>query len=566
MQKIYGTSIKAVMMRYMGDMSKRLTATISGLSPSYFIENTDSPSPSPKFALHHLQYCNRSGICDPTTLIFHFSLQSRLICEINFLEMANNLDMNQSFMERHKSFVSTPQDQSLLPLFYRVYKSTVQRQVVDVRSLSSYAAYIVILDDERQVLLWVGIHCDDGDVDLLKDLAKDVMTRDYGEERVEEFPIIFEKFDASNPLLEPFLDILQSNATTYSSKQVQNDRRKNPIENSPISVGIVDPLLETFSSSMDNQDIMNNFELREISFAHPDAQSGMVPRVAFAPVEMNSIVYITIGDQWDLWIARGAEGDTVDAAIQYLETLIQAQLIESTSTDITEQMIRNYYQVTHQGEERVCFRRPLKIFTDFEPPGKTVPRPHTDAGPMHGINRRLLEQKQSSHMNSFFNEYRVETENPDDPEFDRKSTSMSRSMSTSNYGGFHGNSMVIGASNTEMKTVDFFVEVKPQANTVHNFAFNDKFPEEERKKLAALCAEMPQLVVIPFDDPKSINPGMVTMVDIYNIAVAERKEILERAAQDPETLLGWQVSSEIISSWNPLDCSFCLYAFVGCIG
>lgn len=453
----------------------------------------------------------------------------------------DKFDANKSFLERHKSVMSMNQQQQLPPLFYRIYKSTVQRQLVDVKSLNSHAAYIIILDDERQVLLWVGIFCEDADVDLLKDLAKDVMTRDYGEERVEEFPIIFEKFDSNNPLLEPMLEILGSTTTNYFSKQVTNDRRKTAIENSPISVGIVDPLTETFTSSTDQQDVMNNFDLREVSFAHPDGQSGSVPRVAFAPVEMNTIVYITIGDQWDLWIARGAEPETVDAAIAYLEALIEAQLVEVTS-NFNKEMIKQYYQITYQGEERVCFRRPLKIFTDFEPPGKTVPRPHTESGIANGINRRLLEQKQATRMNSFFNDIRVESGTFDEQDFDpaKGSISISRSMSTSNYGMPYLNAGPTGHG--DMKKVDFFNEIKPQTNTIHNFAFNDKFPEEERKKLATLCAEMPQLVTIGFDDVKSITPPMVTMVDIYNISVSERKDILERAAQDPETLLGWQVS------------------------
>ncbi len=149
-------------------------------------------------------------------------------------------------------------------------------------------------------------------------------------------------------------------------------------------------------------------------------------------------------------------------------------------------------------------------------------------------------------MASFFNDIRMEsgTFDENDVEGAKRSMSISRSMSTSNYGGPYNANM--GPGGMEVKKVDFFNEVKPQTNTVHNFAFNDKFPEEERKKLATLCADMPQPVPIGFDDCQAISPAMVTMVDIYNISVAERKEILEKAAQDPETLLGWQVRMQYI--------------------
>jgi hypothetical protein len=116
--------------------------------------------------------------------------------------------------------------------------------------------------------------------------------------------------------------------------------------------------------------------LREIAVAYPDA-SGYIGRMAFAPVEMETMAVVHVGDQWDLWIARGTKQDDEDAAREHLRYLASTSHSAAAGRPESQGLDRiiaaKNVRITRQGCERVLFRQHFKILTDYEPPGKCIP-------------------------------------------------------------------------------------------------------------------------------------------------------------------------------------------------
>jgi hypothetical protein len=108
------------------------------------------------------------------------------------------------------------------------------------------------------------------------------------------------------------------------------------------------------------------FELKETAFAHPDTD-GTVTRVPFPPLEKTTVVYMNVGDQWDLWFSKDLSPETTFRALKSIQNLIEAQISRSSALNNNSNKVQQYLFITQQGQERQCFRRCLKIFTDFQP-------------------------------------------------------------------------------------------------------------------------------------------------------------------------------------------------------
>jgi hypothetical protein len=248
-------------------------------------------------------------------------------------------------------------EEQAMPLVYRIYKGTVQRQVPSFQSFSSHAVFLILLDNENQVLGWIGSQCSQEDITMMKGLAQEVMAKDYDSDSTDAIPLIYESDDPT-PLLESFLEIFNIDSSTYYNKAFAADRRK-PIENSSISIGVLVPYTDSAL-----------FELKETAFAHPDAE-GTVPRVPFPPLEKTTVVYMNVGDQWDLWFSKDLSPETTFRALKSIQNLIEAQISRSSALNnnkmSSSHLVQQYLSITQQGQERQCFRRALKIFTDFQP-------------------------------------------------------------------------------------------------------------------------------------------------------------------------------------------------------
>lgn len=251
----------------------------------------------------------------------------------------------------------------VVPLIYRVYRATVQRVTVSMKNFNSNAVFIIVIEEEKRITLWLGSQSEDEDAELAESIAETIMKRDFREGDEEPIPTILEGEEV-NDVLEPFLDMMCSTLNQYYSKMAAGERKK-ALVNSSVSVGYIEPMPRS----------IDTFDFQETAFAHPDVK-GTVPRVPFVPIEMNTIAYVNVGDHWDIWCARAVPDEEIERVMVFVRNTVATQLnlVDNVATRQTN-VLGQYVQLIRQGEEGTLFRRPLKIFTDFEPPGKCAPRP-----------------------------------------------------------------------------------------------------------------------------------------------------------------------------------------------
>jgi hypothetical protein len=231
------------------------------------------------------------------------------------------------------------------PCMYRVYLTTVQRISLDLPQLNSAAAYLLICDDENTVVLWVGQTCTDKDIKFAKEIGLEVLRRDLRNYELTGIDLVIWEGKEGNDskLLDYFLDKFDCDASTYRGKKVLAERKK-PIKNQPISICVMEKLPDF------------EFELVEVGYAAHD-DHGKIDRIPFAPVESNSIVVLNVGDQWDIWIARGNTIAEESSAKRKITSLVMTQLECDRSVANTK------IRFSYQGCERVMFRRHFKVLT-----------------------------------------------------------------------------------------------------------------------------------------------------------------------------------------------------------
>lgn len=249
-----------------------------------------------------------------------------------------------------------------IPSVYRVLHSTVQRVAVSIKNLSSNGAFIVAVEEDKQIIVWIGSNCSNDDADLAKTIAETVVKRDFRDNGDDHIPTVVEG-EESTDILEQLLDLFWTTSSIYFSKANAKDRKREII-NSSASVGLVE-----------EGSTPGTFEFQETAFAHPDAQ-GVVPRVTFVPIEMKTIAYVNVGDHWDVWCSRAVPDDEVEKVMAFVRSTVASHLaLADTAATRQNNILAQYVKLVRQGEESTLFRRPMKIFTDYEPPGKCAPRP-----------------------------------------------------------------------------------------------------------------------------------------------------------------------------------------------
>lgn len=429
-----------------------------------------------------------------------------------------------SFLKRFNSH--SGMNDHLPPLLYRIYCGSFQRQIPHIRSLNSHAAFLIILDEDAQVIVWVGSLCSEADRDLAVQIGKDIMLKDFGEDVKEDIPTLYE-VESPDELLEAILESLGSDMISYTSKLIVSARREE-IENSTISVGILTPILQN----------PGQFEKKEKSFAHPDTE-GNVPRVDFVYIEKDTLAYVIVGNQYDLWIARGVPEDQEQFAVAFMERLIDHEVFLDAPAVNSNSRFVPHLQVVYQGEERYAFRRPLKIFTDFEPEGRTIPKmKHEDdilddkgTNPMKPTitfpqedNTDAFEQQRAAAMSAIrradagkaaklpitFSEFRIEEEGD----------VVSPRAGEITYAG-------------QPKLMNFWEDVKPQ-QAQRQILFGEFSPESPDYA-------PPAKVRMNMGDKTRILPNHFDIIEHENLDLTERKDFLMRAKHDPAALLGWQI-------------------------
>eukprot|EP01032_Pedospumella_encystans_P031843 gene31843-35944_t len=251
-----------------------------------------------------------------------------------------------------------------IPAVYRVLHATVQRVAVSIKNLSSNGAFIVAVEEDKQIIVWVGSNCSSEDAELAKTIAETVVKRDFRDVGDDHIPTVVEG-EESTDILEQLLDLFWTTSSIYFSKANAKDRKRELI-NSSVSVGLVE-----------EGSTPGSFEFQETAFAHPDAQ-GVVPRVTFVPIEMKTIAYVNVGDHWDVWCSRAVPDEEVEKVMAFVRTTVASHLAIADGAGTRQNnILAQYVKLVRQGDESTLFRRPMKIFTDYEPPGKCAPRPES---------------------------------------------------------------------------------------------------------------------------------------------------------------------------------------------
>ena len=239
--------------------------------------------------------------------------------------------------------------------FYRVYHSTSQRMPLEVSQLNSAAAFLLICDKDNSVTIWLGSTCTDSDITFAKDLALEVFRRDMRNyDAMEVTTIIWEgRENEESELLKYMLQQCGSDEGTYRGKKTIAER-KNEIENHPFAMSIMAKLPNAC------------FDLLEVGYAAPN-DFGIISRIPFPPIELDTIIVSNVHNQYDVWISRGNSPTDELNALKFISNLA------SVNRGVTEDVASKDIRVVRQGCERVTYRRYFKVLTDFEPPGRTVP-------------------------------------------------------------------------------------------------------------------------------------------------------------------------------------------------
>lgn len=410
-----------------------------------------------------------------------------------------------------------------IPIVYRVLHSSVQRVAVSIKNLSSNGAFIVVVEEDKQVIVWVGAQCDSEDAELANTIAETIMKRDFRNNDDEAIPTVVEG-EESTDVLEQLLDLFWTTSSIYYSKASAKDRKRDLI-NSSVSVGLV----ETGSSP-------DTYDFQETAFAHPDTQ-GVVPRVTFVPIEMNTIAYVNVGDHWDVWCARAVPDEEIEKVMMFVRSTVASHLSLSDNAATRQtNVLAQYVHLVRQGEESTLFRRPMKIFTDYEPPGKCAPRP--DPAP------RMRKEADKKTQQQMFAKQAASVVQA------QKDARGSKQEDEEEESGFGGDLKPVSMAPPKIDThitisddpeplsdgeapepVDFWSS-GPAATGKHNGGGRPVMYESASSKKHNGAVGF---------DPYSVTPEMLEVIESANDKPDVRKAVVDEAARNPRSLIGYQV-------------------------
>lgn len=186
----------------------------------------------------------------------------------------------------------------------RAYKNTIQRIRCEIGQLNSSAAFVLICESQRKVMLWIGSECDPVDRKLAESLAFDVIKEDFyhvgeiecileGKERKEVLPHFLELMFMELEGLPPTFGCFPSHIIVFNLLDYKRTAklRSAPIKpNTSISIHTVEKSPVTGSLCL---------KLLAKSLPMPD---GSVPQLNALPDRTPDLVALLIaGKQFDLW-------------------------------------------------------------------------------------------------------------------------------------------------------------------------------------------------------------------------------------------------------------------------
>eukprot|EP00601_Ochromonadales_sp_CCMP2298_P000721 CAMPEP_0173179146 /NCGR_PEP_ID=MMETSP1141-20130122/5948_1 /TAXON_ID=483371 /ORGANISM="non described non described, Strain CCMP2298" /LENGTH=323 /DNA_ID=CAMNT_0014101753 /DNA_START=93 /DNA_END=1061 /DNA_ORIENTATION=+ len=250
---------------------------------------------------------------------------------------------------------------------YRVFNLSVQRVLLSAKSLRREAAFVFVDYGKSEAVSWVGAAASPQDDALARELALKIMRKDLNEPDAteEEVPCVHEGKETEEDL-EAIVGLLNVTSVTFYGRMVAAEKRR-PFENATVCVG----LLEAVSWATDV------YDFKETEREVVDS-AGAAPRATFVPIEMGTVAYVNTGDFWDIWVSRAVSHDEAAKVVKFVKNVVTAALAEAKvggQGGVTEAILNQHVVMVRQGEETIPFRRALKIFTDFNPPGKCLPKP-----------------------------------------------------------------------------------------------------------------------------------------------------------------------------------------------
>ncbi len=235
---------------------------------------------------------------------------------------------------------------------YRIYNGTSQRVPSQLSSLNSAAAFIILCDDDKEVILWVGEQCTIEDRHHAENLAVDILRRDYRlyQATLKDVSITIEgvEFDAK---LQHLLSKLFADINAYKNKSVRKER-SNDIENAEIIIGTLE--------KVNGQD-----KVKEVGKGTPD-ENGFVKRIHFVPISDKTVAVITVGNQYYLWLTKSHNPMQVSTIKRSVVDMISKNFL-ALKQNVDKIFITQSLRVVLQGFERVMFRQYFKILTEYEP-------------------------------------------------------------------------------------------------------------------------------------------------------------------------------------------------------
>jgi len=416
-----------------------------------------------------------------------------------------------------------------IALLYRMYKGTVQRVLLSLDALNSSAGYLVVVKRDKRAFCWIGSKCETDDKEAIKEIGWKVIARDFktnellhDDETQNAIKVITEGEEErstsdSKPEFVMLLDLLWTNTTFYYSKLQVNNRQK-ALHNSPISVGYIG-LSSSRSNKMDSRSSIlrsiganDPYRFVETTFAHPDA-TGSVHRITFVPIEADTIAYVNVGDIWEVWIADLVSPDEEDKAIKFISDKV-ASLLQLPFNATRTEILKQYIQVIHQGDESYMFKHSFKKFTSFN--ARIAPRP---------ISNSALNQKEKEAENNDDDDEEDKQEGADGDDDDDEEEEKEK-----------------GAYDAEQ---DFFRSLPSSSRTAV------LEPELQVVNLVNLSKPMApnmipvltifKLLRVQKVDSSKVTEDMFAIKEGAQVSMTDRRNIIMATAMDPSSLIGYQV-------------------------
>lgn len=275
------------------------------------------------------------------------------------IHLKPSVELTKYITHKAKPRKSGPKIKPEPPFMYRVYKNTLKKNTLDIFTLRTSACFILVCDEDRRVVLWIGAEASEEDEALANESAVDVVLIDHAKSGAQDCSTIYEQEEESDEdVFRYFLSKFSATGMTdgehhhlvdknvYWSKKAKSDRLKL-VHNIPSDVGVIGKLSN------------GRMGVLERIFIEPDENGSLQPS-PFPEILPNTIVFVNMDTEWELWIARGVTPSDETKAKEFLSTIISNWIERKMSGGSRKVPVVNVH-VIRQGCERSLFRAMFEV-------------------------------------------------------------------------------------------------------------------------------------------------------------------------------------------------------------